>query len=363
VSHAAESGLSARRFDGRSSRAVTVSLRALPEGLQVTGTERALPELYPLQSLVVDEPLGAVRRIGLPDGGHLEVVRGPALDALLATLGWRERAVSRAQRSVRHAVVALLLLVGGSVAGYLWGLPLLAATLAPLVPTSLVAQLDQHSLASMRNGLLQPSFVSASRRERLQAGLAALGAEPKLQLHFHRFGPLGANAFALPGGSVVLGDELVALAPDDAHVLAVLAHEAGHVERRHGLRMLIQGSVTAVVMGLWIGDFSGLAASASSLALTNRYSREFEDEADAYAVGLLQRAGQDPLALARMLQLLEASHAPRGQGEQRAPAKDGGAPDESPASGVHDWLSTHPATAARIARIRALASGQPVLER
>ena len=145
----------------------------------------------------------------------------------------------------------------------------------------------------------------------------------------------GANAFALPSGVIVFTDALIELAQDDREIIAVLAHESGHLEQRHALRTVLQNSVALVALALITGDVSSATAFGGALPaflLQNRFSREFEREADAHAVAVLRRAGIDPALLATMLERL---------------TKSTGEPDPK----LLHYLSTHPSTPERIETI------------
>ena len=75
-----------------------------------------------------------------------------------------------------------------------------------------------------------------------------------MSLAFRRGRDLGANAFALPDGVIVFTDELIGLLESDAEILAVFAHEYGHVVERHSLRQILQDSAIAVLSFLLIGE-------------------------------------------------------------------------------------------------------------
>ena len=84
------------------------------------------------------------------------------------------------------------------------------------------------------------------------------------------------NAFALPGGIIVVFDELVELAGDDERVLGVLGHELGHVVHRHSTRQLIQALGIAALAGVVWGDFSSVASNVPLILGVMRYGRAFE---------------------------------------------------------------------------------------
>jgi Zn-dependent protease with chaperone function len=137
-------------------------------------------------------------------------------------------------------------------------------------------------------------------------------------------------------------DELVKLAPDDEAVLAVLAHELGHLNRRHSLRMLIQGSIVAGLVAWYLGDVSSVAAGLPTLLLQSRYSRAHEREADRFAATMLKANGIPPRRLADMLSRLEAAH------RDRAGKAADGAQEDQQRPAFADYYSSHPATKERI---------------
>ena len=153
---------------------------------------------------------------------------------------------------------------------------------------------------------LEPSELSpestARRRELFAEILPAFEPEKyRYRLKFHRFD--GPNAFALPGGLIVLSDEIVEMAEGDDELIAVLAHEMAHIQQRHGLRLLLQYSfITTITVAL--GDLSFLY-SLAGLLITLGYSREHEQEADCAAIRYLESKGGDPRAVGRLLRRID----------------------------------------------------------
>jgi Zn-dependent protease with chaperone function len=89
-------------------------------------------------------------------------------------------------------------------------------------------------------------------------------------------------------------DELVALAQNDDEIIAVLAHEIGHVRGRHALRMILQSAGVAAITLAVFGDVSStsaLAAALPAVLLNAKHSREFEHEADGFAKSWLREHG------------------------------------------------------------------------
>jgi len=125
-------------------------------------------------------------------------------------------------------------------------------------------------------------------------------------------------------------------------ILAVLAHEAGHVHKRHGLRQIIQSTIMGGLVTWYIGDVSALGAAAPTALLQAKYSRDLEREADAYAADVLKLNGMPASLLADALEALERTHGGRGD------AGEHGRGDAGPL----DYLSSHPATTERMKTLR-----------
>lgn len=111
-----------------------------------------------------------------------------------------------------------------------------------------------------------------------------------------------ANAFALPGGHIVLTTGLIAALGSAPELVAVLAHEVTHVEKRHGLTSMIQASGDGALLSAVFGNAGSFAAQLGAL----NYSRQHEREADAGALVRLEKAGYDPGALNPALARLAA---------------------------------------------------------
>lgn len=312
-------------FDGVSARAVKVEIEANSE--EIAFGARGVRHIFRLADIHVQPKLGRARRvIELPDGGRLEAGDIAMLEALQRpngeTVFWHW--LHRLENHLGWALFALILTL---LAG--WGtinfvIPALAEQVAYAIPPAMERKLGEQVLAmmdeqiwtveehdeySLRLGYFKPSQLDQARQTALSEQLMALCARqpdcPAHELKFRGGGKIGANAFALPGGFVVLTDELVALAETDLEIIAVLMHELGHVKMRHTLRQTLQGALSGLLLAAVTGDVDTLASGLPAALMQLRYSRQMETEADAYALTSLRRACVPPSLFAAILQRLE----------------------------------------------------------
>lgn len=333
--------LHAAYYDGRSARRHEVVLSLRAGSLVVAGQEVARDE--PLLALRIPAVLGTTPRLILfADGARCEIADRDGFAALLLQAGMAATPLPVAlEARWSYALVALLLTLAALAAAYVWGLPAMASMVAKRMPPAVLATMDAQFFSALDGRLLLPSQLPWARRQALESRLRAmrwpLATHVPTRIEFRRSPGLGPNALALPGGTVLVLDELVALAHDDEEILGVLAHEVGHVSERHALRQMLQASVVGLAMAWYVGDVSSVLAAAPTALLQTRYSREFERRADAFAQQALVRNGIAPARLADMLQRLERAHG----------GKPGGASPE-----WTDYLSSHPATNERIHALR-----------
>jgi predicted Zn-dependent protease len=152
------------------------------------------------------------------------------------------------------------------------------------------------------------------------------------QLYFRSTPAIGPNAFALPGGSVVITDQLVKLFDDENVIAGVLGHEIGHVTGDHGLRQLYRSLGVFVLVGLLAGDTGPILEDVlleGGVLLSLSYSRAHERDADQSGLRLADAAGYDPAGLMKFFRFLPDSR----QTES-------------------GWSSTHPASGERIKAIQ-----------
>lgn len=135
----------------------------------------------------------------------------------------------------------------------------------------------------------------AALRERLQAGDAA--SQP-LEIAVYDLGVV--NAFALPGGRIVVSGDLIAGAASADAVAGLLAHEFGHAIERHSEAQLVRLFGLSLLQEALFGSGTGFTkavGSAATFVAAMRYSRDAERLADEHAVALLRQAEIDSAGL------------------------------------------------------------------
>lgn len=141
------------------------------------------------------------------------------------------------------------------------------------------------------------------------------------------------NAFAIPGGNVFVYTGLIKFCHTPEEVTAVLAHEMGHVEKRHTINNIIKQMGVGALLS-YLGDgSSGAAQQLSEKMINGFFSREDEAEADDFALALLERAHIRPSVLGEVFSRMKDEH-----GDME---------------GVMNLLSTHPELEQRSAKSKA----------
>jgi Zn-dependent protease with chaperone function len=279
-------------------------LRIVGEGIDRTVALRSLQ--WP------ERTRHGVRIAHLDGGGSVQSTDSAAWDAWSHAAGLSDSLVVRLQQSWRGVVVSVLLLVTLIVALQQWGVPVAARAIVALIPHTVDTAIGDYTQSAVDEQLMKLSALPEHRaqqlREALAKAVAGMPADsvPQWQLLL-RASKMGANALALPNGTIILTDDMVEMVDANVDVLVgVLAHELGHVQQRHGMRMLVQVTALGALASTVLGDFSSLLASVPVLMGQASYSRQAEQEADAFAVDVLRHAGLSPMVMVTMFDKLGA---------------------------------------------------------
>lgn len=332
-------------YDGKTSRHWPASLHVSDDGaLRLVWDGGS--SCYLLDAVEITSRLGNTPRyFSLPDGGKFETRNNDGVDGLLRRRrqhGWNSF-VHRLE-SRWHYVLASLALVIAFVWGMLqYGLPAAAQQIAYRLPVDITSSLSEETLGYLDGYLFEPTGLSQETQARLQSVFAGMTEtlEPgfSFELKFRKGGEvLGANAFALPSGTVVMTDELVKLAENDEELIAIMAHEVGHVMHRHSLRQILHNSVLTLFVTYATGDASSVLTALPLLLVQLGYSRDFEREADRYAYDYLRAQHIETKVFATILTRLENEHRVRSEKAEHQDSR----------SRIFKYLSTHPDTEERV---------------
>lgn len=215
--------------------------------------------------------------------------------------------------------------------------PALADRLATLIPPEAEQAMGEEMTGQFARVIAggEPRFCEGGPGGAALARLTARlerGAGAHLPLRVRVLDAPMINAFALPGGRIVLFRGLLRAAESPEAVAGVLAHEIGHVVARDPTRLALRAAGSAGLVGLLLGDFTGATATVAltEALLRSGYQREAESAADDFATALLAEEGLPAAPLAGFFAKLGKSE-----------------------GGVFQHLASHPDPAARAARVGA----------
>lgn len=337
-------------FDGVTSAKREVLIELAPDALVVRDAEhRDVLARWNYEKLDhIAAPSGLLR---LGEAGARQLARLEVRDDALAhVIDVASESVDRTtatdRRTRRKVVGWSLLAVATLVLLAIFGVPVLADRVAPLVPLRterwLGEAVDTQARKMLDKGDRSGPFECGSGAGE-EPGRAALGklvgkleaaAALPIPLDVKVVRRSEANASALPGGHIYVFDGLIGKSESADELAGVVAHEIGHVAHRDGTRAILQSAGLSFLFGMLLGDFVGGSAViiGARAVLQSSYTREVESAADRYSVELMQKAGGDPRALGTVLDRI--------------------------AGGIHpgtEVLRDHPDTKARITVINNLA--------
>lgn len=335
-------------LDGKTSTSRKVQVRPLNGGLQIRqakGPARVWPyaEIRQSQGHYVGEPVRLERGRGIAE--VLTIADTDFLFVLRAKAGQKAgRFHNPAFRRTRLwlTVYAGLATLVVSFVAYRWGIPALADHVAAHVPVKWEEGLGASTLKEMvpeNSRIHNPALDAAMSKIVKRLTDAVPNCPYQFQVTVSDL-PI-VNAFALPGGHIVVLKGLIQQTDSPEELAGVLSHEMQHVLKRHTTRRLIQESSTGLLISALSGDFTGSMAfgvkSAETLALM-KYDRDEEAEADQEGMKLLLAAGVDPKGMISFFEKLKA--------REKMPE-------------FLKYVSDHPSTPDRIEKLKQIAAAQP----
>lgn len=240
-------------------------------------------------------------------------------------------------KTVWGIVGALVVTVVFTIGLFVWKYDNIVSWVAEQIPVSTEQKLGEAALAQIKaDGTLIQSGLAV---EQMQAIGARLTQGSRYQYQWFIKQDNTVNAFALPGGIVVVHSALLEKAENADELAAVLAHEVQHIEQRHSLKHMINSVGWAAVLTVVLGDASAITAVLAHQVGTSYFSRDLESEADKLGYAILVKAKIKPDGMASFLQKLA---------DLSGDSQEGVA-----------WISSHPETKARVNAIKQLLKEKP----
>jgi Zn-dependent protease with chaperone function len=305
-------------FDGRTSRALPVTVDfdgvTLAFGNEAEGTVTRTSII----GCSIDPAIGRTKRsIRLPGGTLLQTDDHEAVGALESSLGLGHSSnLVHTLESRWKTVAACMVCLALALFALIWyAIPHAANRVARIIPPEVAASASRNTLKILDARFLGPSSLTAERQDEIRElfGGVVRSIDPRgaggYTLEFRTGKKIGANAFALPSGTVVVTDELVSLSESDDELASIFAHELAHVKHRHALRSILQSTGVFFLVTLLTGDVTSVTSFAAFLPtplIESGYSREFESEADQVAASFLIAGGKGTAPFRKMLEKLDA---------------------------------------------------------
>ncbi|NBB52452.1 M48 family metalloprotease [Rhizobium sp. CRIBSB] len=296
--------MSARFLDGRSARSHPAEVAISDGALHVTAADTT--HVWPLKGLSV-----------VFQGGEARLSHKRSRDArlVLSEAEWRALAGTQGEAIVGRGHRREWILVGGlaatglAVAAFVfWGVPALSGPLARATPISFERGMGesfdrQMALAFPRCG----GEAGQAVLDDLGRKLAARTDTP-FEVRVRAVHAPMVNAFALPGGVVLVTDDLIRQARSPDELSAVIAHEVSHIEKRHVMQAVWRSLGVGVLLDALVGGGTGAGQQAVLLAgqaTDLRYGREAESEADRRGQALLHAQGLSSKGMATFFERLD----------------------------------------------------------
>ena len=273
------------------------------------------------------------RTLYLKDAALIRAFRSAAPPELTTSLDETAASVRRRRSQNRIVWTVVLALIGGLAVLVWFSTDVLVKWAVDRIPLEWEQRLGQ---SAYQDFLLQQTVIkdgpSVSAVQEISQRLIAHIPNNPYMFEISVVKNDVVNAFALPGGYVVVFTGLLGQAQSGEEVAGVLSHEFNHVLQRHGLERIVKQLGVVAMLGIILGDQQGLAGVMKQVSvelLSLQFGRTQETEADVTGLQLLQRSQIDPAGMITFFQRLSEKE-----------------------EGRVEWLSTHPMSAGRAARLK-----------
>ena len=347
--------VNATYYDGKVSKPFVAQISADGEHAVIVryGQDLEQTQHYTYQDMTLIGALGDIQPvIELKDDARLEFHQ-PLPEWFNLDVKSRWHSIWKLERSPSLIIFSVIFVVAFAFVLIKWGIPVASHVVANQLPeTALKSWGDQAEKYII--DMTEPTKLPQARQDKLKQEYQQLVAENRpAKLLFRGGGSIGANALAIPNNTIIVTDELVKLAKNDYELIGVLAHEQGHLVQRHSLQQSLSGLGISIILLMITGDGSDILTSLPVAAVGASYSRDFESEADLYALKQLSKHQIPTAHFANFLQRMEDEA--DGETAKEKDAKDETVKDQRSWT---DFFESHPATKARIDAVRNYQSHQ-----
>jgi len=334
-------------LDGQTPLRQRAVVRLTPLGLQITIESGAIlcwpyGEIHQTQHSCAGDQIGLERGKKIPE---VILVPGPlflqCLRGMAPEQTRRFRGGSRKRNWFLVALASLLGIMGIVTMMYLWGIPALASYVACHVPVSWEEQLGKSVLKHLAPPERRCQDSTQTRAaEEILATLSSSLPEAPYEFRVIMIDDPGVNAFATPGGTIVVFRGLLERTRTPEELAGVLAHEMQHILHRHATRAILQQASLGLLLAGLTGDTGGgivFSLEGARVLGMLRYTRQSEEEADRDGMRMLLASKIDPRGMIAFFEGLQK--------------------ENKKSSGTPTYLSTHPDLGQRVQSLRALAQG------
>ncbi len=240
---------------------------------------------------------------------------------------------------VKLTLLAAVGIIAVGAALYLWGIPALADAAATRLPVSWEERLGREVMNHLAPEDRRDTNPARARTlDRIASTLTSSAPQSPYTIRIFVVKDSIVNAFAAPGGYIVVYHGLLQKTETPEELAGVLAHEIQHVLQRHATKALFRELSTQALIAALTGDTEGMSYLLETAGTIGglRYRRRDEESADREGMKMIQAAGIDPSGMVDFLSTLkkEGMDLPRGLA----------------------YLSTHPPTDDRIEKLKRLAA-------
>ena len=287
-----------------------------PYEIKITISENSITLIdlgtsYNLNDIEVKSRVGkrAHRKVIFPDKTYILIPPNQQVDTILSR---KIRPVSslaeKIEQHKRGVIIALILIVFGAFFWITFGNTILTFIVVNFTPMELQKEMGRKMLQLLEeSGFIYKTKLSEAQQQYFRRQVEKLSELSETPVEIYFYDASIPNAFALPGGYIILLDDMVELSVDTINyydIIGVLAHEIGHEYHKHALQKFAKSQTTSVIIGLLVGDAARTLSYISTQLIVSAYSRSMEAEADEFAIKLMKKANVPTTYIAQLFEKL-----------------------------------------------------------